>query len=68
MPDIGDGGMEAANHLAMQVPMQQSRMICTRTPEPKYNKKINKERKTRHQLAEKKNPKQNYMLYKRDSL
>ena len=35
MPDVGDGGMEAANHLAMYVPMQQSCMICTCTPEPK---------------------------------
>ena len=35
MPDIGDGGMEAANHIAMYVPMQQSCMICTCTPEPK---------------------------------
>ena len=39
MPDIGDGGMEAANHLAMYVPMQQSCMISTCTPEPKYNEK-----------------------------
>ena len=35
MPDIGDGGMEATNHIAMYVPMQQSCMICTCTPEPK---------------------------------
>ena len=35
MPDIGDGGMEAANHLAMYVLRQQSYMICTCTPEPK---------------------------------
>ena len=35
MPDVGDGGMEAANHIAMCVPMQQSHMICTCTPEPK---------------------------------
>ena len=35
MPDIDDGGMEAVNYLAMYVPMQQSRMICTCTPEPK---------------------------------
>ena len=35
MPDIGDRGMEAANHLGMYVPMQQSCMICTCTPEPK---------------------------------
>ena len=34
MPDIGDGGMKAANHIAMYVPMQQSCMICTCTPEP----------------------------------
>ena len=39
MPDIGDGGMEAANHIAMYVPMQQSFMICTCTPELEYNKK-----------------------------
>ena len=49
MPDVSDGGMEAANHIAMCVSMQQSCMIylpCT--PEPKvqfYKKrtKINKE-------------------------
>ena len=35
IPDIGDGGMEAANHLAMYVPMQQSCIICTCTPETK---------------------------------
>ena len=35
MSDIGDGGMEAANHIAMHVPIQQSCMICTCTPEPK---------------------------------
>ena len=35
MPDIGDGGMEAANHIAMYVPMQQSCMFYTCTPEPK---------------------------------
>ena len=35
IPDIGDGGMKATNHLAMYVPMQQFCMICTCTPEPK---------------------------------
>ena len=35
IPDIGDGGMKAANHIAMYVPMQQSCMICTCTSEPK---------------------------------
>ena len=35
MPDVGDGGMEAANHIALCVPMQQSCMICTCTPESK---------------------------------
>ena len=35
IPDIGDQGMEAANHIAMCVPMQQSCMICTFNPEPK---------------------------------
>ena len=39
MPDIGDGEMKAANHLAMYVPMQQSCMICTCTPEPKVQLK-----------------------------
>ena len=34
-PDVGDRGMEAANHIVMCVPMQQSCMICTCTPEPK---------------------------------
>ena len=31
--------MKAANHLAMYVPMKQSCMICTCTPEPKEPKK-----------------------------
>ena len=35
MPEIGDEGMEAANHIAMYVPMQQSCMFCTGTPETK---------------------------------
>ena len=35
MSDIDDGGMEAANHLAMYLPMQQPCMICICTPEPK---------------------------------
>ena len=35
MPDIGDGGMEAANHIAMYAPMKQSCILCTCTPEPK---------------------------------
>ena len=35
IPDIGDGGMEAANHVAMYIPMQQSCTICMCTPEPK---------------------------------
>ena len=39
MPDIGDEGMEAANHITMYVPMQQSCMFCTRTPEAKVQYK-----------------------------
>ena len=39
MPDVGDGGMEAANHIAMCVLMQQSCIICTCTPEPKVQLK-----------------------------
>ena len=39
MPNIGDGEMEAANHLALYEPMQQSCMICTCTPEPKVQLK-----------------------------
>ena len=35
MPGIDDRGMDAANHLARYVPMQQSYMICTCTPESK---------------------------------
>ena len=35
MPDVGDRGMEAANHVAMCVPMQQFCMIRTCIPEPK---------------------------------
>ena len=33
MSGIGDGGMVAANHLAVNVPMQQSCMMCTCAPE-----------------------------------
>ena len=39
MPDVGDEGTEAANHIATCVPMQQSCMICTCTPEPKVQLK-----------------------------
>ena len=39
IPDIGDRGMEAPDHIAMYVPMQQSCMICTCTPEPKVQLK-----------------------------
>ena len=39
IPDVGDGGMEAANHIATCVPMQQYCMICTCTPEPKVQSK-----------------------------
>ena len=39
MPDIPDRGMEAVNHIAMYVSMQQSCMICTCTPEPKVQLK-----------------------------
>ena len=42
MPDIGDEGMEATNHIAMYAPMQQSCMICTCTPEPKAQLKKEK--------------------------
>ena len=35
MPDIGDGEMDAANHIAIYVTMQQSCMIGTCTSEPK---------------------------------
>ena len=35
IPDIGDEGMEAPNHIAMYVPMQQFCMFFTCTPEPK---------------------------------
>ena len=42
IPDVGDGGMEAANHVAMCVPIQQSCMICTCTPEPKVQLKKKK--------------------------
>ena len=47
MPDIGDGVMEGANHLARYVLMQQSCMICTSTPEPKVQLKTtrNKQKK-----------------------
>ena len=39
IPDTGDGGVKAANHRASYVPMQQSCIICTRTPEPKLQLK-----------------------------
>ena len=39
MPIIGGREMEAANHIAMYVPMQQSCMICTCTPKPKMQLK-----------------------------
>ena len=35
MPDIVKGGIEAANHLVIYAPVQQSCMICTCTPESK---------------------------------
>ena len=35
MPDISDKGKEAANHIAMYEPMQQSCIFFTCTPEPK---------------------------------
>ena len=37
MPDVGDGGMEAANHIAMCIPKQQSCMIYTHTQNLKHN-------------------------------
>ena len=46
MPGIGNGGMEAVNHVAMSVPMPQSCMICTCTPEPKVQQK-QKQNKTK---------------------
>ena len=35
MPDIDNGGMEAANHLALYVPRPQSCIVCICNPEPK---------------------------------
>ena len=35
MPDIDEGGIEAANNLVMYAPMQQPCMTCTCIPEPK---------------------------------
>ena len=35
MPDIEEGGIEAANHLVMYAAMQQPCMDCTCTTEPK---------------------------------
>ena len=46
MPDIGDGGREAANHIAMYVLMQKSCMNCTCTQNLKYNLK----RKTKKKM------------------
>ena len=45
MPGIGNRGMEAANHLALYVPMQQSCMIYKYTPEPKVQFKKKEENK-----------------------
>ena len=45
MSGIGDGGMVATNHLAMDVPMQQSCMICTCTPESKVQFKKRERKK-----------------------
>ena len=42
MPDVGDWGMEAANHIATCVPMQQSCMFHTCTPELKVQLKKKK--------------------------
>ena len=44
MPDIGDGGMEAANHIAMYVPMEGSSMsyTCTTEPNVQFKKKEKK--------------------------
>ena len=35
IPEIDDGGMDAANHIPIYVPMQQSCMFFTYTAEPK---------------------------------
>ena len=43
MPDVGDGGMEAANHIPMCVPMQQSCMIWKCNSEPKVQLKKQKD-------------------------
>ena len=53
MPDIGDGRMEAANHLAVYVPMQQSCMICTCVPEPKVQLKKKKSETGRYSAQDK---------------
>ena len=50
MPDIGDGGMEAANHIAMYVPMQLSYMLCSCTPKPLIKKKIKKKKKRKKSI------------------
>ena len=42
-PNVGDRGMEAANHHGMCEPMQQSCKICTCTPELKVKFKKRKE-------------------------
>ena len=43
MLEVGDRGMQAANHIAICVPMQQSCMIFTCTPKPKVQLKKKKE-------------------------
>ena len=44
MPDVDDRRMEATNHTATCVRMQQSYIICTCTPEPKVQ--LKKKKKT----------------------
>ena len=47
MPDVGDGGMETANHHGMYVPMQQScrRQDVHMYPRAQSTKKLKKKKK-----------------------
>ena len=56
-------GMEAANHLARNVLMQQSCMICTCTPESKVQLKKVKSQKTSLDFCSKEGPLQDLFLF-----
>ena len=54
MSGIGDGGMVATNHLVMNIPMQQSCMICTCTLESKvqFKKRFTRKKQNHSKVGE----------------